>query len=140
VLTELEPPWIDSSAVDYIAAFPKDSFTPGIIIGATEISAGRTLAAWTDGTAGATCGPTDLQEPLIVDGETGILAEFPLCKGLHHLWGTVIRDTTAYHIVWIGGREDPDDHRDLYMRVVASFRFGTGPTQTPPATPTPSAP
>lgn len=132
-LVELGAPWVDSPGVDYIAASPNSSTIPGLIVGGSPLSIGRTLQDWTALTAEATCGVPDTREPVVVDGEVGTLLTFPRCFGYHHLWATVIHGGAGYHIVWIGLVGTEPEARVLFDELVASFRF---PNVIPSADPT----
>jgi hypothetical protein len=134
-LSEGGVPWIDSNGVDYVAAYPIASVTPGIIVVGARLSPGRTLQAWTDITTVMTCGEPASREPVELDGETGTLLSYPDCFGLHHLWVTVVHRGVGYHIIWIGGRGTEAADRALFDRMLATFRFPAGP----PASPAPSA-
>jgi hypothetical protein len=132
-LQEVEPPWVDSPAVDYIAAFPLSSAQPGIILAAVDVADDRTLDEWTDLTAVATCGEPASRVPMTIDGEFGLRLEYPSCYALHHIWTTVIHDSRAYHIVWIGGRGSEEADRAHFDQVVATFRFPTTSPSTAPS-------
>jgi hypothetical protein len=120
-LVELGAPWIDSAAVDYVAATPVAALTPGIIVSAVELSEGQTLDGWTDLTTVATCGVPATRTATEVDGAPGVELEYPSCFGLHHIWVTIVRGTTGFHIVWIGSRGTEADDRALFERVLASI-------------------
>jgi hypothetical protein len=130
-LAELGPPWIDSTVVDYVAAQPAGALVPGIIVASTELAPGRTLDEWTDLTTVATCGPLESRQSIPVDGETGLLLEYPRCLGYHHLWVTVVRGTTGFHIVWISLPGTEAEDRLAFERVLASFRFPPAPEGSP---------
>ena len=139
-LVEGGAPWIDSPGVDYTSRNPATdvTLTPGVIVGATAVTAGRTLDDWTDLVTVTTCGPPDARGAMTVDGESGALLEYANCYGLHHLWATVIHDGIGYHIVWIGPTKSEAEDRALFDAMATTFRFPAtppSPESSPAASP-----
>jgi len=130
-LAELGAPWIDSAGVDYAAAVPVTGLTPGIIVSAVGLSEGRTLDDWTDLTTVATCGLPGTRAATEVDGERGVELEYPSCLGFHHIWVTVVRGATGYHIVWLSFRGTEAEDRAIFERVLASITLPPAIEGTP---------
>jgi len=128
-LVEAGAPWIDSPGVDYTSSNPATdvTFTPGVIVGATQVLAGRTLDEWTDLVTVTTCGSPNVRGPMTIDGDSGALLEYAACFGLHHLWATVIHEGIGYHIVWIGPTTTEVQDRALFEKIAATFRFPATP-------------
>jgi hypothetical protein len=128
-LVEGSAPWIDGAGVDYTSSNPATDVTttPGVIVGATHLTAGRTLESWTELVAVATCGTPAARGTMTIDGESGALLEYAACFGLHHLWATVIHDGIGYHIVWIGPTTTEVQDRALFETIAATFRFPATP-------------
>jgi hypothetical protein len=138
-LVEGGAPWIDSPGVDYTAAAPIDSIAPGVILGAAPLSPGRTLDAWTNLTAVATCGTPDSRESILIDGEAARLLEYKRCYGLHHIWATAAHAGTGYHVVWIGTIGSDSEDRAEFAAILATFLFPDTPGPMPSG-PTSSGP
>lgn len=139
-LGELGAPWIDSEAIDYIAA-TRASVPPGIIIGGADLQPGRLLDEWTDDVVVATCGAPTTREETTIDGDPARVLTYARCNGYFHVWATVIHDGLGLHVVLItpGGTERED--RALLDSTLSSLRWGAAPSgsQAPAASPEPRA-
>jgi hypothetical protein len=125
-LGALDVPWADSVSVDLLessVASDPDALHGQLILAATDVPAGTTLAQWTDSVAVATCGTAVRREVIEIGGTTASLLEFGNCFGLFHQWVTVLDGTRAYHIVWLDGLGNEAADRAIFRAILATFAF-----------------
>ena len=139
MLDGLEPPWVDSPAVDDISlggAFPPSGAPTGILVIAASLTpSGATLESWTSGTAAATCGSPASQDAITVDGEAATMTTFAACYGAFHQWVTVLHGGYAWHIIWLNDLGSESADAVFFDQVLPTFRFGELPAGSPAQSP-----
>lgn len=121
-LVGAEPPWLESDAVDYVSG--ETGRTGGtVIVAAAEVPAATTLDSWFTDAVEPTCGSSDAQEPVEIDGEPGLLSTYPSCFALFHLWAIVVHGESAFHVVWLNTPGSEARDRGVFDQILASFRF-----------------
>lgn len=127
-LAPTEPPWVTGEAVDEFAP-PVDGSAPPeapgglVVVAAAEVADGTTLDAWTDEVAVATCGTPTRREAVEIDGQPARLLTFGKCYDAFHQWATVVRGTSAFHIVWLDSTGSEWADRVIFDQILATFRF-----------------
>lgn len=120
-LVGMEAPWVDGDAVDqFKAPFGGVSRNAVVVVARAEVPPGSTLDEWTQNVASATCGTESAREVVAIDGVAANVLTFARCNGYFHIWATVLRGTSLYHIVWLNftGTEAAD--RALFDRMLGT--------------------